>query len=63
MQAQCRAERFPGLTKAGVKVAREERFYVPLDDDRELIPKHVVCGSTTTLGLYEISTIKDSCYN
>ena len=34
---------FQRLTKARVQVAREEKFYVSFEDDRELIPKYVVC--------------------
>ena len=36
-----------------MQAAREERFYVPLDDGRELIPKYVVCqfdGGFTLIG-------------
>ena len=34
---------FQRLTKSRVQVAREEKFYVPFEDGRELIPKYVVC--------------------
>ena len=43
MRAQCKAEQFQRLTKAGVQAAREVKLYVPLDNGRELVPNYVAC--------------------
>lgn len=47
---------FQSLTKARVQAASEEKFYVPFEDGRELIPKYVVCqfdGGFTLIGSEE----------
>ena len=44
-----------------MQAAREERFYVPLDDGRELMPKYVVCqfdGGFTLIGEQEAPAIR-----